>query len=295
MTAASVLEISQLSLSLERRGEPLKQILRGVDLAIAPGEVVGLVGESGGGKTMVGKAVLGILPPSARIGGGQIRFDGIDLLTLPAWRRRALLGRRIAMILQNPMTALNPAIRIEHQIVDVLQYHLKMSAGQARQRALALLDAVQIRDPDRVMRHYPHELSGGMCQRVIISIAFACEPQLIIADEPTTALDVTVQHQILRLIKELQERTGTAVLFITHDLGIVAKVCDHVNIIYGGKILESRPVEDLFRTPRHPYTRALLQAAPRYDRPDVRVTAVPDSLHASLQGDAPLEEVTVPC
>jgi peptide/nickel transport system ATP-binding protein len=170
-----------------------------------------------------------------------------------------------------------------------------MSAGQARQRALALLDAVQIRDPDRVMRHYPHELSGGMCQRVIISIAFACEPQLIIADEPTTALDVTVQHQILRLIKELQERTGTAVLFITHDLGIVAKVCDHVNIIYGGKILESRPVEDLFRTPRHPYTRALLEAAPRYDRPGVRVTAVPDSLHASLQGDTPVEEVTVPC
>jgi peptide/nickel transport system ATP-binding protein len=295
MTAASVLEISQLSLSLERRGEPLKQILRGVDLAIAPGEVVGLVGESGGGKTMVGKAVLGILPPSARIGGGHIRFDGIDLLSLPARRRRALLGRRIAMILQNPMTALNPAFRIEHQIVDVLQYHLKMSAGQARQRALALLDAVQIRDPDRVMRHYPHELSGGMCQRVIISIAFACEPQLIIADEPTTALDVTVQHQILRLIKELQERTGTAVLFITHDLGIVAKVCDHVNIIYGGKILESRPVEDLFRTPRHPYTRALLEAAPRYDRPGVRVTAVPDSLHASLQGDTPVEEVTVPC
>ena len=275
--SANILEIENLCISIGAT-----RILRGVDLQLETGKILGLVGESGGGKTMVCKAILDILPESAKVTAGAIRFEGKDLLKMAKRERRGLLGPSISMILQNPMTALNPAYRIEDQVTDVLRLHMGASKSGARLRVLERLAAVHIRDPERVMRLYPHELSGGMCQRVVIAIAFACEPKLIIADEPTTALDVTVQHQILRLIRDLQRNTGTSVLFITHDLGVVAKVCDTVSVIYAGRILESGPVAQIFSSQHHAYTEALMNAAPRYDRPDTALHPVPSSLREQL-------------
>ena len=274
---STILDIENLCLSIGAT-----PILRGVDLQLETGKILGLVGESGGGKTMVCKAILDILPESAKVTAGAIRFEGKDLLKMAKRERRGLLGPSISMILQNPMTALNPAYRIEDQVTDVLRLHMGASKSGARLRVLERLAAVHIRDPERVMRLYPHELSGGMCQRVVIAIAFACEPKLIIADEPTTALDVTVQHQILRLIRDLQRNTGTSVLFITHDLGVVAKVCDTVSVIYAGRILESGPVGQIFSSQHHAYTEALMNAAPRYDRPDTALHPGPASLREQL-------------
>ena len=261
-------------------------ILRGVSLALEPGRVLGLVGESGAGKTMVSRVVLGIQPANARVTGGRVEFEGRDITRLDEHRRRHLLGREIALVPQNPMTALNPVERIERQIGDVLRLHLGLSRGACRARSLELLRAVHLRDPERVLRQYPHELSGGMRQRILIAIAFACKPKLIIADEPTTALDVTVQRQILWLLKELQQTSGTAVLFITHDLGVVSKICDDVCVIYAGRILESAPVADLFERPQHAYTQALMAATPRYDRPGDVLRPIPEALQEQLTREA---------
>ena len=268
----TLLEINSLYLDIRQ------PILRGVTLQIKEGEVHGLVGESGAGKTMVGKCVLGLLPEYAKITHGFINFDGRDLLKIRSAERRDILGRDITLIPQNPMTALNPVKRIEPQIMDVLQLHLGMSATAAQQRAAALLNAVHIREIDRVRRQFPHELSGGMRQRVLIAIAFACKPKLIVADEPTTALDVTVQRQILRLIKELQANSNTAILFITHDFGVVAKICNRVSVIHSGRILESNATAELFARPKHAYTQALLAATPRFDRPADALHPVPPEL-----------------
>ena len=282
---SAILEIQNLCVAIHGKGARTP-VLRGVDLSLEAGQVLGLVGESGGGKTMVGKAILGVLPESAKVEAGAIRFEGRDLIPMAARERRGLLGRSIAMILQNPMTALNPAYRIGPQVTDVLRLHMGMDAAAAHKRALDMLAAVHLRDPERVMRLYPHELSGGMCQRVVISIAFSCEPRLIIADEPTTALDVTVQHQILRLIRELQRGTGTSVLFVTHDLGVVAKMCDAVSVIYAGRILESGPVGRIFSAQHHAYTQALLDAAPRYDRPENALHPIEPALRERLAQEA---------
>ena len=276
-----ILEVDNLCVAIHSKGIRTP-VLRGASLSLEQGRILGLVGESGGGKTMVCKAILGVLPESARIESGAIRFEGRDLVPMPAPERRGLLGGSIAMILQNPMTALNPAYRIGAQVTDVLRLHRGMDRAAARIRALEMLAAVHLRDPERVMRLYPHELSGGMCQRVVISIAFSCSPRLIIADEPTTALDVTVQHQILRLIRDLQRDTGTSVLFITHDLGVVAKICDTVSVIHAGRILESGPVAQIFSAQHHPYTEALLNAAPRYDRPETALHSIPAALRERL-------------
>jgi peptide/nickel transport system ATP-binding protein len=275
------LEIEDLQLDIPG----VSPILRGVGLDLAAGEVLGLVGESGAGKTMVGKAVLGLTPERARL-RGAIRFAGAPLSGLGEAARRALLGRSMALIPQDPMSALNPVRRIGAQMADVLRFHLALERDAARARALELLDAVHIRTPQRVLRLYPHELSGGMRQRVLIAIAFACRPRLIIADEPTTALDVTVQRQILRLIKELQSSAGTALLFITHDLGVVAKICDRVAVMHAGRILESGAAADIFARPRHDYTKALLAATPRYDRPGEALVPVPAALLARLAAEA---------
>jgi peptide/nickel transport system ATP-binding protein len=197
-----------------------------------------------------------------------------------------LLGREIALIPQNPMTALNPVARIEPQMTDVLRMHLGMDRDAALARGLELLHDVQIREPEQVLRRYPHELSGGMRQRVLIAIAFACRPKLIIADEPTTALDVTVQKQVLRLLKNLQEAHGTAILFITHDLGVVAKLCDTVSVIHAGRIVEAGPTAQVFKVPGHPYTRALLAATPRFDRPADALMPIPEALTEQLWNEA---------
>ena len=272
-----------LAIAGRRRDTP---ILRGVSLDIAPGEVHGLVGESGAGKTMIGKAVLGIQPSRARITAGSVRFDGRDITHLPERERRRLMGRGMGLIPQDPMTSLNPAHRIGAQIADVLRLHLGLDRAAAGARTLELLNEVHIRAPERVVRQYPHELSGGMRQRVSIAIAFACRPKLIVADEPTTALDVTVQRQVLALIKRMQAQEDASILFVTHDLGVVAKICDRVTVLHGGRVLETGDTRRIVEAPEHDYTRALIAATPRHDRPGDRLRPVPEALTARLNAEA---------
>ena len=257
-----VLEIEHLSAAI--RGGP--RLLHDVSLSVAAGEVHGLVGMSGAGKSMIGRCVLGVLPAPVHVTGGRVRVSGQDMLGLSE-RARRKAGAAMALIPQDPLSALNPSRRIAGQMTDVLRLRLGLSRDEADARALAMLRDVQLRDPEGVLRRYPHELSGGMRQRVLIATAFACEARLIVADEPTTALDVTVQKQILRLIRDLQRRHATALLFITHDLGVVAKICTSVTVLNSGAVVEQAPVADIFARPRHAYTRALLAAMPRYDRP----------------------------
>ena len=259
-----------------------QRVLRSVSLSVQPGEVRALVGESGAGKTMIGKAVLGVLPKSVRIIEGEMLIEGEDLGRLDAKARRTLIGARTALIPQDPLTALNPSRRISAQMTDRLVRILGWSGERADKRIRQLLDEVQIRDPKRVLKSYPHELSGGMRQRVLIAAAFAAEPRLIVADEPTTALDVTVQKQILRLIAQLQREHGTAILFVTHDLGVVAKISQKVSVLYAGKVVEEAETAALFAAPQHPYTRALLAATPRSTDPYASLKPVDDSVLAGL-------------
>jgi peptide/nickel transport system ATP-binding protein len=214
-----------------------------------------------------------------RITHGEIRFAGQNLVGLSERARRAA-GASLALIPQDPLSALNPSRKIAAQMTDVMRLRLGLSHAEAGARALSMLGEVHIRDPENVLRRYPHELSGGMRQRVLIATAFACEPRLIVADEPTTALDVTVQKQILRLIRELQQKHGTALLFVTHDLGVVAKICNFVSVLHAGAIVEQAPVAEIFATPRHPYTQALFAATPRYDRPGDTLRPLPAELIA---------------
>jgi peptide/nickel transport system ATP-binding protein len=278
----SYLMIKGLSARLKGTTFP---ILRNVSLTVGAGEVHGLVGESGAGKSMIGKAVLGILPSSIEITHGAIELDGVDLLSLPPAERRRRIGATAALIPQDPLTALNPSRRIGLQITNRLVDILGWSRAEAEARARALLAEVQIPDPERVMRAYPHELSGGMRQRILIASAFAAEPKLIVADEPTTALDVTVQKQILKLIADLQARHGTALLFVTHDLGVVSKVCQSLSVLYGGMVVESTKVRDFFREPAHAYSRALLAATPKYTDPDASLTPVPEAVIAAVHAE----------
>jgi peptide/nickel transport system ATP-binding protein len=277
----SFLSIRNLSVRL-KKGPPL---LRRVSLDVAAGEVRGLVGESGAGKSMIGKAVLGILPPSVEVTEGEILLDGVDLLKLPPAQRRKRIGAMAALIPQDPLTALNPSHRIGPQITDRLVDILGWTRPDAEARARALLAEVQIPDPDRVLRSYPHELSGGMRQRILIASAFAAEPKLIVADEPTTALDVTVQKQILKLIAGMQARHGTALLFVTHDLGVVSKVCQRLSVLYAGMVVEDTSVADFFAAPRHAYSAALLAATPKYTDPSAGLQPVPEAVIAAVQAE----------
>ena len=282
---SAVLTIENLDLSIRYAGRN-QPILRGINLALRRGEVHGLVGESGAGKSMLGRVILDIMPSTATIDSGRIHFNGKDWLGLSRKQKRRCLGLEITLIPQDPMTSLNPVRRVKDQIEDTLRFQLKLTRSEAKDRALELLEEVYVRNPQRVLRQFPHELSGGMRQRVLIAIAFCCQPALIIADEPTTALDVSVQRQILRLIRELQINSGTSILFITHDLGVVAKICDHVSLIHTGRILETGPAEKIFGAPEHEYSRALIQATPRYDRPSDDFTPVPTELTARLRNEA---------
>jgi peptide/nickel transport system ATP-binding protein len=282
MTAPRLAIEALSAISLRANNAP---ILRRVSLTVDTGEVHGLVGESGAGKSTIAKAILGIIPSQVRVTGGRIIFEGRDLLSSSANDLRAILGRDIALVPQDPSTALNPSRRIDAQMTDGLRLKRGLSRKEARLRARALLTEVQIRDPERVLSCYPHQLSGGMRQRVLIAAAFALEPKLVIADEPTTALDVTVQKQILRLIRALQERHGTSVLFVSHDLGVVAKICEQVSVLYMGKMVEQGRTADILQKPRHVYTKALLAANPRYDRPDTGLEPTPPEVIAALRAE----------
>ena len=261
-------------------------VLRGASLDVQPGEVRGLVGESGAGKSMLGRAVLGLLPANATITSGHIAFEGRDLLGMREAERRSLLGRRIALIPQDPMTSLNPVKRVGAQIGSLLRHHLGLSKRAAVVRATELLTEVAIREPERVLSLYPHEISGGMRQRVLIAMAFACDPSLVIADEPTTALDVTVQRQVLQLVERLRRNHGSAVLFITHDLGVVAKICRSMTVLHAGRVLEEGETAEVLVCPHHAYTRALLAATPRADRPAETLRPVPPALIEQLWSEA---------
>lgn len=273
-----VLEIRNLSAA-----SAALPILRNVSLTVNKGEAMALVGESGAGKSAIAKAVLGILPAAIKITSGEIFFDDVDLLKLSPARIRELLGVRIALIPQDPLTSLNPSRRIGDQLTDGLRLRAGLSRAEANTKALELLNDVQIRDPQRVLKSYPHELSGGMRQRVLIAQAFSLNPQMIIADEPTTALDVTIQKQVLRLIRQLQQNHATTLLFITHDLGVVAQICDQMTVLYGGKVLERGATRDVLKNPVHKYTNALLAANPRYDQPTQSLKPISEALIAELK------------
>jgi peptide/nickel transport system ATP-binding protein len=258
-------------------------ILRNVSLTVGAGEVMALVGESGAGKSTIAKAVLGILPAEIRVTSGEIWFEGVDLLKLSPMRLKTMLGIRIALIPQDPLTSLNPARRIGAQLTDGLRLRAGLGKADAMSKAASLLSDVHIRDPEAVLLRYPHELSGGMRQRVLIAQAFSLKPEVIIADEPTTALDVTVQKQVLRLIREMQRAHRTTLLFVTHDLGVVAQICDRMTVLYGGKVLEQGTTAAILKKPSHRYTQALLAANPRYDRPEQSLQPVPENLIADLK------------
>jgi oligopeptide transport system ATP-binding protein len=251
------------------RGEQgVVKAVDGVSFDVAKGEVFGLVGESGSGKSVTNLAVLGLVPrPPAFYPRGKVRFAGEDILHAPAKRLRKLRGRQIAMIFQDPMTALNPYLRVELQLREVLELHERLPRRAARARAIEMLAKVGIPDPQRRIDAYPHELSGGMRQRVMIAMALLCGPALLIADEPTTAVDVTVQAQVLELIRDLQRGSSMSVILITHDLGVVAGLAHRVAVMYAGRIVELTTVDELFRRPLHPYTQGLLASVPRMDTP----------------------------
>jgi oligopeptide/dipeptide ABC transporter ATP-binding protein len=241
--------------------------VNGVSFDIAPGETLGIVGESGCGKSVTSLAILGILPRAGRVTGGRALFDGEDLIGRPDRELRKIRGKEIAMIFQDPMTSLNPVLTVGRQIRESIETHFDLDRKEAEKRVVELLEQVGIPEAKRRARDYPHQFSGGMRQRAMIAMALACEPKLLIADEPTTALDVTIQAQILDLLRALVAERDTALVMITHDLGVVAGMCERVNVMYGGMVMESGPAEDVFRSPRHPYTLGLLQSVPRLDTP----------------------------
>jgi oligopeptide transport system ATP-binding protein len=248
----------------------------GVSFTLEKGETLGIVGESGSGKSVTCYSLMGLVPqPPGRIAGGRALFDGVDLLHAPPARLRDIRGKRIAMIFQDPMTSLNPYLRISEQLIEPLLIHEKISPADALKRGLAMLEAVGINDAARRLHSYPHEFSGGMRQRVMIAMALITRPELLIADEPTTALDVTVQAQILELIRRLQHEFGMAVIFITHDLGVVSGLCDRVQVMYAGRIVERADTRTIFYTPRHPYTKALQRSIPALQEKGRKLYTIP--------------------
>ena len=293
-----ILKIENLDISFKTTAGMVHAI-RGVDIDLYKGETVAIVGESGSGKSVTMKAAMGILAKNATVNAGSIRFtytheDGltetVEILEKDKkWIRKHINGKRISMVFQDPMTALDPTMNIGKQIMEGMIWHYKTKKEDAWKRAVELLREVGIEEPEKRMKNYPHQLSGGMRQRVVIAIALACDPDLLICDEPTTALDVTIQAKILELIKKIQEERGISVIYITHDLGVVAKVADYVNVMYAGKIVEKGTINEIYYDPRHPYTWGLLSAMPDLDTADERLYTIPGSppnlLHEK-QGDA---------
>jgi peptide/nickel transport system ATP-binding protein len=281
----ALLEVDTLSTAFKgRRGETLA--VDRMSLHVERGETLAVVGESGCGKSVTALSVMRLLPePLGRITGGSIRFEGRDLATLTERQMRRVRGREISMIFQEPMTSLNPALTIAQQITETVRLHMDRDAAGARARALEMLDLVQIPEAERRLNQYPHELSGGMRQRVMIAIALACDPRLLIADEPTTALDVTIQAQILAILRDLCDRLGMATMLITHDLGVVAEMASRLVVMYAGRMVEEGAVADMLRGPRHPYTAGLLGAVPKLGS---SLVAGPRKTLAEIPGTVPL-------
>lgn len=296
--ADKILDIRDLDISFKTTSGSVHAI-RGINIDLERGETVAIVGESGSGKSVTMKAAMGILAKNATVNSGTIQFtykhdDGtpetIDILSKDKkWIRKHINGKRIAMVFQDPMTSLDPTMQIGKQVMEGMLWHYKMSKQEAYKKAVSLLEEVGITDAEKRMKQFPHQLSGGMRQRVVIAIALACDPDLLICDEPTTALDVTIQAKIIELIRKLQLERGISVIYITHDLGVVAKVADYVNVMYAGKIVEKGNIEEVFYDPRHPYTWGLLSAMPDLETDDDRLYAIPGSppnlLHEK-EGDA---------
>jgi oligopeptide/dipeptide ABC transporter ATP-binding protein len=270
--AGAMLDVRDLHVQISTRRGVVRAV-DGVSFTVPRGEAMGLVGESGSGKSMTLRAILGVLPPEARVTSGQILLDGQDLVPLRQSDLNRIRGPKISMIFQEPMSALNPVMRVGAQIAEGPMIHLGLSRAKAAERALDLMRRVGIPDPERRARAYPHEFSGGMRQRVMIAIALACEPEIILCDEPTTALDVTIQDQILRLLANLCRESGVSLMFVTHDLPVVAQVCHQVAVMYGGRLAETGPVREVLHDPRHPYTLGLVRSAPDFD--NVRESLVP--------------------
>ncbi|HEX2531169.1 MAG TPA: oligopeptide/dipeptide ABC transporter ATP-binding protein [Burkholderiaceae bacterium] len=271
----ALLDIQNLRVEFGSATAPFTAV-DGLDLTIEAGEVVGIVGESGSGKSVTSLALMGLVDDPGRVTAERMAFDGRDLLGMPARERRGLLGKDIAMIFQDPMTSLNPCFTVAYQLIETLRVHEgRASAKALRAKALALLKQVEIPDPQRRLDAYPHQLSGGMSQRVMVAMAIACNPRLLIADEPTTALDVTVQAQILELLLQLQRERGMALMLITHDLSVVAQTAQRVVVMYAGQVVETGRVPEIFNTPRHPYTQALLAALPEHNRGRARLQTIP--------------------
>jgi peptide/nickel transport system ATP-binding protein len=261
-----------------RTSRGVHQALIGASFEVQKGEVFGLVGETGCGKTVTGLSILRLLPRSARIPQGQILFDGKDLLQLPKHEMESVRGGEIAMIFQDPSSSLNPVFSIGSQIERVVRQHLPMSSAGAYQLAAEMLEAVGLPDVKRILGSYPHQLSGGMQQRVMIAMALSCRPRLLIADEPTTALDVTIQAQILRLLRDLQQKMDFSVILITHNLGVVAQTCDRLAVLYAGSVVESGTTRDIFNDPQHPYTRGLMNAIPKPGSRGKKMSAIPGTV-----------------
>ncbi|MDA1053189.1 MAG: ABC transporter ATP-binding protein [Planctomycetota bacterium] len=265
MPDEKLLQVEDLQVEF-RTDEGVVQAVNGVSFDLAPGETLGIVGESGSGKSVTNLAILGLIPqPPGRIPSGRALYRGEDLLTANTGRLSQIRGRRIAMIFQDPMTALNPFLTVEEQLTEVTRLHLGHTHDEAIAHAINMLEQVGITGADKRIFDYPHQFSGGMRQRVMIAMALSCNPDILIADEPSTALDVTIQAQILDLMKQLQQDHGTAIIMITHDLGVIANICHRVLVMYGGRIVERADIDSLFANPRHPYTLGLLDSVPRWD------------------------------
>lgn len=270
----SLLEIRNLSVEFGPKGKAFRAV-DGVDVRLEQGEILGIVGESGSGKSVTMMALMGLLDGQGRVTADCMNFNGVDLLTVSPAKRRALLGKELAMIFQDPMTSLNPCFTVGFQIIEVLRTHMGLRGAAARARALELLEMVEIPDAKSRLDNYPHQFSGGMSQRVMIAIAIACSPKLLIADEPTTALDVTIQAQIMELLVNLQKSHNMALLMITHDLAVVAEVAERVAVMYAGQVVETGSVQTLFQHPTHPYTDALLRSVPERSRGSQRLNTLP--------------------
>ena len=281
----ALLTVEDLTVTFGRKGEESFRAVDGVSFSVRPGQTIGLVGESGCGKSVTSLAIMGLLPRRGNTVSGRVDFEGTDLLSLSDAQMRDRRGKDIAMVFQDPLSSLNPVVPVGLQVTEVLERHRGMSRKAAMPVAADLLSRVGIPDPNRRIKDYPHQMSGGMRQRALIAIALACAPRLLIADEPTTALDVTIQAQILALLKELVVETGTALIMITHDLGVVAGLCDEVNVLYGGRIVERGARHPIFREPRHPYTNGLLDSIPRLDAVGERLNPIPGSVADNLPWD----------